>query len=1674
MGLLRLMTNSAGVIRVNQNPAPSPRNTRVWVFDLLLILVLLAGAYLRFSGLDWGEYQYLHPDERFLLQVGSGITPTKCLDPNFSTFDCPEGQKRWLSLGEYFDTASSTLNPNNTGAPFYVYGTLPMFITRFVVEWVFGHSGYEEMTQIGRALSALADLLAVFLVYIVAARLYNRRVALLAAAFSAFAVLQIQQSHFFTMDTFVNLFMLLAFYFAVRVVTVRPEATDTSMVKHPWLLPSLGFGLALGMAVASKLNAAPIAGVLPLAMAIALLPLQAEERERHAYRAVAFLVIAAVVSLVVFRILQPYAFTGPGFFDVKLNPQWMSTIRELRALTGRDADYPPAMQWARRPVWFSAQNLILWGLGLPLGILAFAGFIWVGWRLLKSFDLRNGQAGIWQRHALIFLWTGAYFVWQSLSNNPTLRYQLPIYPQLAIFAAWALVALYDFKRGAQPSDSEIGVSKPSSLFPALSVILGALVLSATAAYAFAFTQIYTRPITRLEASRWIYRNIPGPINLSIQTGDGVFNQPLPFYYGGVVSASQPFSTHFVARAGGELSEIHFPHVQDLQAASGVETLQVSIFAPANGEQPLAAGTVPVDPPFGDGLGDPYTLRLVPPVRLVEGETYLIRLELAPGSLGMLTFNGTGIANEGDWDDPAPWRMEGYDPFGGVYPLDMNLNMYTDDNPEKLGRFARILDQAEYVVITSSRQWGSLPRIPERYPMTTVYYRELIGCPDERTIEWCYNVAQPGDFQGRLGFELIKTFQSNPRLGPFEINDQFAEEAFTVYDHPKVFIFKKTAGFDLQAVRQALGSVDFEKIVRKPPGHYESKPSSLLLPAGRWEAQQRGGDWSRLFDTGSPLNRFPFVGAGVWYLSLLALGLFTYPLLRQALPGLPDGGYPLARIAGLLLLSWLVWIAGSAGIAFTRPTIAAALGLIAAGGVALAYLQREALRRELRERARYFLLVEVLFLAFFVFDLLIRYGNPDLWHPWYGGEKPMDFAYLNAVLKSTTFPPYDPWYAGGYLNYYYYGFVFVGVLIKFLGIVPAIAYNLILPTIFAMMAMGAFSLVWNLVSAIQERQSPELDARRPGVFGLPLYSGLASALGMAVLGNLGTVRMIWQGYQKLAAPGGVIDEAGFLTRLSWAFQGFMQVLGGENLPYSIAHWYWNPSRVIPAPGEVEPINEFPFFTVLYGDPHAHLFALPLTLLALGFVVSVVLSCARWRTALGAGLGFFFGALAIGALRPTNTWDFYPYLALGSIALGYALVTYYRPSPLLLRFVPALREFSLPSLRLAAGLAGVALLAGLSFLLFQPFAQWYGQGYNEVTLWEGTRTPMSSYLTHWGLFLFIIVSWMVYETIDWMASTPVSALRKLEPYRGLIITALALLVGGVAGLIFLKVRIAWLVLPLAAWAAVLILRPGQPDGKRLVLFLIGTGLTLTLMVELIVLKGDIARMNTVFKFYLQVWTLFAVSAAAGFGWILANFRKWDTRLSLAWEIGLTLLVAGAALYTLLATTAKVKDRFVETAPHTLDGMLYMNYATYDWEGPMDLAQDYRAIRWLQENVQGSPVTVEGNLGPDLYRWGSRISVYTGLPGVVGWEWHQQQQRAINPGSWVLQRVSEVDQFYTTTDLAQAASFLEKYDVRYIVVGQLEYNHYPGPGLEKFPNADGLLWRLVYQDGRTSIYEVIQTTG
>jgi YYY domain-containing protein len=1747
-----------------------------WVWDFLLLGILFIGAYFRFVGVNWDSVYHLHPDERFLTMVESSISPVQ-------------------SVGEYFNTTASSLNPNNRGFSFYVYGTFPLFLVRYVGEWV-GQTGYGQIHIIGRLISGIFDLGTIVLIYIISKRLYrNPRLGLLASLLYACSVLPIQLSHFFTVDTTASFFSVLAVFFAVCIFTpdqkVLEEEHETIKNWH-WLKEGwksvwiyLAFAVIFGIAVASKVSIAPLALLLPLAGFLFYKKLNADQKAYYWPIILRNLFIAAILAIITFRVFQPYAFTGPSFFNFKVNPQWINGLRELAGQSSGAVDVPYALQWVRRPVTFALTNMVEWGLGLPLGILAWAGFLWMGWRMIK---------GDWQKHLLIWSWIALVFVTQSLTWNSMMRYQIQIYPMLAIVAAWAIYKLWE--DGAllvfKIKLAQFNWKRILAVFAAIVAVAG------TGIWAFMFSRIYTRPVTRVTASEWIYQNIPGAINLQISTAEGPINEPVSYRNGTSISLAEPFTRVFTPTTNEPLTQITVEHVLTQEPAGLVVSLIAIISDPDDPNDTIIASGF-LQSEFNtsdDSRGGSATIVLTEPIRLRTDRKYQIMLQVAEptaivqllGDVGLeysvdgnivrqylpapayvlepgidfsntflpvkagvldkitlnravdlfqnpaqktlivrvvdlddlntslatgkitdtfsvgddprgeqkviyldgpvtleanhgymlifsvdtpadgsetaLAFYNNVIATESSWDDAIPLSMHEYDVWGnqnGLYGNNKNFEIYWDDNAEKLDRIESILDEVDTIIMTSNRQWGTISRVPERYPLSTEYYRSLIGCPDDKEVTWCYQVAEPGTFTGELGFELTATFDSNPNLGNFDINDQSAEEAFTVYDHPKVLIFQKTADYSSARAQEILGAVDLTKVVHPSLQESDKFLGNLFLSDEAAAVQQSGGTWREIFDFAEKVSDNQWVMAAAWYVAIMLLGWIVYPFVRWALKGLPDHGYPLSRLIGILLLALFTWLAGSNGALFTRTTILIVAALLLAANIVLAILQRRELLEELKTRKRYFLTAELVFLFFFLIDLGIRYGNPDLWHPWKGGEKPMDLSYFTAVLKSSTFPPYDPWFSGGYINYYYYGFVIVGVPVKLLGIEPAIAYNLILPTLFALTAVGAFSFVWNILRA--QTAGTNVDgkvANRRSLFG-----GLMASFFVLIIGNLGTLRMLWQGVEKLVAPNQTLDGSTLFQRVGWFISGFGKFLQGVRLPYGSGEWYWVPSRAIP--GDV--ITEFPFFTFTYADLHAHMIALPITILALSWVLALLLGKWNWGSSLKQRIpsyifSFLLGGVVIGALRPTNTWDLPVYFCLAAIVILYVVVRYAEIPDWFLGNSPSWLRRCL----YAAG--NIVIFTVLLFLFYAPFSKWYGQAYGSLDKWAGDHSELGSYLIHWGFFFFIIITWFVWETREWMAETPASALKGLKRYSVFLQTIVILIVLVLVLFAIIGVKIGWVAFPLAIWALILILRPGQHDVKKLVLFMIGTALVLTIFVELFNLHGDVGRMNTVFKFYYQAWTLLALSAAAALMWLIpAVLTKWKERASITWQIVLAILVFGVLLYPVTAAQDKINDRMSPETPKSLDGMAYMKTSFYsDQETVYDLSQDYEAIKWMQQNVDGSPVIVEGNCVE--YRWCNRFTINTGLPGILGWNWHQRQQRGYLTTNEIYNRLDSITLFYTTTDIDTAVDFLATYHVKYIILGQLEKAYYPGDGLSKFETYDGVYWKEVFRIADLAIYEVI----
>ncbi|MGC9358104.1 MAG: DUF2298 domain-containing protein, partial [Anaerolineae bacterium] len=1061
----------------------------------------------------------------------------------------------------------------------------------------------------------------------------------------------------------------------------------------------------------------------------------------------------------------------------------------------------------------------------------------MGWRLLRRRAFRQHNFGL----LIPWLWGTLFFLYQATQWVKSMRYLLPIYPVFVLFGAWVLLRGQD--RGI-PSEA---AEQPR--WRVVNAVLRALpwiVLAGTVIWCAAFLQVYTRPFTRVEASRWMYNHIPTTVSLHTETGLDLHVPVQPDST--LITGGIPNLTPYTVPVTDTIVAITLNKVS-AEKLSEPREFSVALTSDGAGTQILAEGVRSVD------LDDMRSVSVqipLDPLPVAAGDTLYVKLKILEGAPVVLK---TSILGNEHWDDPLPVRLEGKDAFGNWYrglssSPNTLMNLYDNDTPAKRDLLLKWLEEVDYIVLSSNRLYASIPRLPRRYPLTTTYYRAL--------------------FDGSLGFDLAAEFVAFPALGSCEFPDQEApfdlprarytnrrpcsislppaEEAFSVYDHPRVLIFAKTQDYSRVRAEELLAPSLVENVQWMTPleatrSQVRDNTPLLVMSEAERNIQTSNGTWSEIFNRRALHNRYPVLSVILWWLALAVLGWVAFPWLTLAFPRLRLRGYGFARIVGLLLWAYPAWLLASLKVVYhTRLLLWIIFFVWLAATALLVRSRRETLFDIVKDNWRDLLRVEIVFAILYLVWVLVRYLNPDLYHPVSGGEKPMDFAYLNAVIRSVHFPPYDPWFAGGFMNYYYFGFVLVGTLVKALGIIPAVAYNLAVPSLFAMTGVGAYTLASNLIG------STERQARRAGVWGV---------LFMVVLGNLGELRLILEG---LAEVGNISFESfipGYELLVS-AAAGFWKVLiQGQELPFRPEWWYWNASRVVePGPGEyVGPINEFPAFTFLYADLHAHAIALPLTQVALGVAlqwgrgqIQTVKQrgrslLAQLRTWVPKPLPtFLLAALVGGALRATNTWDYPTYL--GLMSLGYLL-------PLLRDLSRRDKETQVESedgdlpLRRSPfpywRLVMPALLLLAAEILFRPFAVNYVSAYGSIQPWTGSKTPLGDYIIMHGQFLLPLAllgfargAQLLRRMIGDEDRSVLSALVVVGLGTLLLTVVLALL----------DVVIAWIAVPFGALAALIVL-DAESSGREQTFWLwVGTALAITLTVEIVVLKGDIGRMNTVF--------------------------------------------------------------------------------------------------------------------------------------------------------------------------------------------------------------------------------------
>jgi hypothetical protein len=805
-------------------PGYSSKKWLELVFDGFLLALIALGIVLRFSWTNWSQGTNLHPDEY-------GLTNT------LTQLQIPK------NLSDYFNTRLSSISPyqkyNEQGQPIadgpdnrMRWGQWPIILIREAGELT-GNTGYDEIRLLGRKLSALADTLSVLLIFLIGSRLYNRSAGLLAAALSSLAVLQIQQSHFMTVDNFGTFFTMVAMVACLRIAQ-RPSARRSSfsgstesigVAPYRFDLQAMAwyglFGISFGMAVASKVNLLPLGGmILPAAfIGIADLRLKSKQDLSRIFSIAVFcLAFAGFLALFTFRITQPMSFRASsgdtGLLTLHPNTDWVESMKVAQNESNGINSGPPGEQWAHRPaILFPLANMIFWGMGLPLGIMAWAGLGMAAWQLFKT-----GTG--WKAHLLPLIWTGGFFLFMGMRWVKSVRYFLPIYPFLCLFAAWALLALWKQRAGLVQAEEgprkagAIGLARLAR--SAIPPVLSAIVICGTLIWALAFVNaVYRQDHTRIQATEWILQNVPAPFELAVQNADGLAYAPVPAPDGLRIIPLAPYSHAFTAPESGQLSELILPHVASLP---GEGHLRVVISIDPEGMTPVGEIRIAIPSPGENPQGSEVHATFQN-VNVQKGLTYFLVASALDDRV--ILISRSVISNE-NWDEGLPMPFDGWDPFGQLYRgVTMETRWY--DNAEKRQMFIDRLSQTDYLILPSQRSIWSSCRIPLTYPMTMAYYRAL--------------------FAGKLGFDLVATFTAPFKLGPLEISDVggtlawgrtpqlplfnhsllAAEEAFSVYDHPPVWIFKKNNSFIIDAVKNVLDAIDLSKVVIQGPRDATGSP-----------------------------------------------------------------------------------------------------------------------------------------------------------------------------------------------------------------------------------------------------------------------------------------------------------------------------------------------------------------------------------------------------------------------------------------------------------------------------------------------------------------------------------------------------------------------------------------------------------------------------------------------------------------------------------------------------------------------------------------------------------------------------------------------------------------------------------------------------------------------------------
>lgn len=710
----------------------------------------------------------------------------------------------------------------------------------------------------------------------------------------------------------------------------------------------------------------------------------------------------------------------------------------------------------------------------------------------------------------------------------------------------------------------------------------------------------------------------------------------------------------------------------------------------------------------------------------------------------------------------------------------------------------------------------------------------------------------------------------------------------------------------------------------------------------------------------------------WWFVILVLGIIYMPLSALLFSKLSDKGFLFSKTIGIAVSGYLMWILSALRIMKFNTLscfISVGLGLIInvsivlyfkflyKPGSASMYPDNRLLYYN-KENVKIFIKEELLFFIIFLFFTYIRGFKPEA----YGTEKFMDYGFMTTMMRNDYMPPQDLWFSGTHLNYYYVGQFMATFLTRLSFVKVSFGYNLMLMMTGAFAFMLPFSLVYNLIIRYGEK-----NAKRSRFYAS--IGGLLGAAGVCIAGN-----MHYPIY-------GIIIP--FFKNLT------------SRVKTPASYWFPDATRYIGYSPDTndKTIHEFPSYSFILGDLHAHVVNILFVLTVLAILLSWLYgqtdryrdSKKFWGEVFNPPiimLGFF-----IGLFHTTNFWDYPIYFVVsGAIILFSNMIMY---------------DFKRKAYMLT-GVQGILIfLLGELFAL--PFTLQFDQISASARLAEN-HTPLYQYMVLWGLPIFTLAIFLIITILDYVNKKKKERKKKRPKYA--------------------LQRLGRL---LSSYMNSLVATD---------LYIITIGLCaigLVLLPELVYVKdiysGDYKRANTMFKLTYQAFIMFGIC----FGYIYIRVLKYSKGKGKKLATIISLL---AFCLTLLYPSNAAKkgywfgNIFDSKGYKGIDATQFMK---------KDFKDDYLATKWLNDNVSGTPVVLEAN--DFSYTDYQRVSVITGLPTVLGWYTHEQLWKS-GPDttndtvvSLLNERAGDIEDIYTSEDISLVSELIDKYDISYIYVGPLE---------------------------------------